>query len=66
MYNIALAKLASSGEIECAWDSDINDMIFWVTDSSAKYKASKNNEVNHESNVTRTSKTNRSPKRKNT
>jgi len=27
--NVGLAKLAAEGCLECAWDSDANDMIFW-------------------------------------
>ena len=28
--NVGLAKLAATNEIECAWDNDINDMVFWT------------------------------------
>lgn len=29
IYNVGLAKLAAAGQIECAWDSDANAMMFW-------------------------------------
>lgn len=27
-----LAKLASEGHLECAWDDELNDMVFWLPD----------------------------------
>jgi hypothetical protein len=38
--NVGLAKLAAAGELECAWDSNINSMIFW-------YAERKSNEREH-------------------
>lgn len=29
IYNRSLSQLASSDNIECAWDDDSNEMIFW-------------------------------------
>ena len=29
IYNRSLSVVASSGEIECSWDDNFNDMIFW-------------------------------------
>jgi len=29
IHGVGLAKLASKGLIECAWDNDINGMVFW-------------------------------------
>lgn len=29
IHNIGLAKLAGQNLLECAWDSDLNEMIFW-------------------------------------
>lgn len=29
IYNCGLSKLAVSGHLECAWDNDKNEMIFW-------------------------------------
>lgn len=30
IHNIGLAKLAAQGLIECAWDDNSNEMIFWA------------------------------------
>lgn len=30
IYNSGLSKLASQGHLECAWDGEKNEMIFWV------------------------------------
>lgn len=32
MYGVALAKLAGKNMIECAWDDDVNEMVFWISD----------------------------------
>ena len=29
IYNRSLSQVASSGKIECAWDDNSNEMIFW-------------------------------------
>jgi hypothetical protein len=29
IYNVGIAKLAAAGKIECAWDSEENEMVFW-------------------------------------
>lgn len=33
IFNVGLAKLAANGFIECAWDDDNNEMIFWASDT---------------------------------
>lgn len=30
IYNCGLSKLASKNLLECAWDSESNEMIFWA------------------------------------
>lgn len=30
LYGVGLAKLASKGFVECAWDNDSNEMVFWL------------------------------------
>jgi hypothetical protein len=30
IYEIGLAKLAAEDKIECAWDEETNDMVFWA------------------------------------
>lgn len=32
VQNGALARLAADGFLECAWDEELNDMIFWLAD----------------------------------
>lgn len=29
IHNVGLAKLASLDIVECAWDNDLNEMVFW-------------------------------------
>lgn len=31
IYSTILAKLVSVGLVDCAWDNEINDMIFWLS-----------------------------------
>lgn len=38
--NIGLAKLAAKGFVECAWDDDVNEMVFW-------YNGEKNESTNN-------------------
>ena len=33
IHNVGLAKLAGNDDIECAWDNDANDMVFWSKES---------------------------------
>jgi hypothetical protein len=30
MHNVGLAKLAAKGLVECAWDNQTNEMVFWA------------------------------------
>lgn len=34
LYGVGLAKLAAKGYVECAWDNDHNEMVFWLSDKS--------------------------------
>ena len=29
IHNVGLAKLAAQDLVECAWDSELNEMVFW-------------------------------------
>jgi hypothetical protein len=29
IHNVALAKLAAQDLVECAWDDELNEMVFW-------------------------------------
>lgn len=33
LYGVGLAKLSAKGIIECAWDNDLNQMIFWHSEN---------------------------------
>ena len=35
VQNGALSKLAAEGYLECAWDDDLNEMVFWLVDEPA-------------------------------
>lgn len=41
LYEVALAKLAAKGLIECAWDDDSNDMVFWLANKDKTTISSK-------------------------
>jgi hypothetical protein len=30
IYNVGVSKLAAEGHLECAWDDEKNEMIFWA------------------------------------
>jgi hypothetical protein len=30
LYNVGLAKLAAADKLQCAWDDESNEMVFWV------------------------------------
>lgn len=39
IYQVALSRLASNGYIECAWDDDSNEMVFWIDSQSEGHKS---------------------------
>ena len=39
IYNSGLSKLAASGALECAWDEDKNEMVFWSRGAADRPKA---------------------------
>ena len=45
IYDVGVAKLAAENKIECAWDDDLNKMIFWIpkNDKSSKRTNKKRN-----------------------
>lgn len=34
IHNVGLAKLAAQDLVECAWDNESNDMVFWAKEKS--------------------------------
>lgn len=59
LYNVGLAKLAAAGKVECAWDNEINEMVFWLPSSELTLKNSDDNETKPKRKST---KRNRKPK----
>lgn len=41
IYGVGLAKLAAKGHIECAWDDDVNEMVFWLPEKDKTTKDAK-------------------------
>jgi hypothetical protein len=41
LYNRSLSRVASSGDIECSWNNDINDMTFWHPESNQTFNTIK-------------------------
>jgi hypothetical protein len=39
LHNVGLAKLAAAGRVECAWDSKLNEMTFWLPSSELTLKS---------------------------
>lgn len=33
MFNVGIAKLAAKGLVECAWDDETNEMVFWANNN---------------------------------
>ena len=47
LYEVGLSKLAAKGFIDCAWDDDSNQMVFWLANkekTSISAKPSKDND----------------------
>ena len=38
IHNIGLAKLAAKNLVECAWDDEANEMVFWANSTTKKRK----------------------------
>ena len=39
IYQVALSRLSSNGYVECAWDDDSNEMVFWIDSQSEGHKS---------------------------
>jgi hypothetical protein len=51
IYGVALSRLASKNLIECAWDDEENNMVFWVSHNGENDEPkSRSNNTNSESN----------------
>lgn len=49
IHNAGLAKLAAQGLIECAWDSNLNEMIFWSNETIGNSKTPQKRKSNGQS-----------------
>ena len=38
IHNVGLAKLAAQDLVECAWDNELNDMVFWAKETQKNDK----------------------------
>jgi hypothetical protein len=38
IHNVGLAKLAAQDLVECAWDDEYNDMVFWAKEKTKNAK----------------------------
>lgn len=36
LYSVGLSRLAAKGLVECAWDDEANEMVFWLSDAGEK------------------------------
>ena len=43
LYEVGLCKLAAKGLVDCAWDNDSNEMVFWLPNKDIHAKPSKGN-----------------------
>jgi hypothetical protein len=39
IHNIGLARLAAQDSIECAWDDETNEMVFWAKETKKEKKS---------------------------
>ena len=39
IHNVGLAKLAAKDLVECAWDDECNDMVFWIKQKETNDKS---------------------------
>lgn len=45
IHNCGLAKLAGNDMLECAWDSESNEMVFWIKDQPPITKTNNDNKT---------------------
>ena len=50
LYTVGLSRLAAKGLVECAWDDESNEMVFWLSDAGEthiKNRPSNNHDRGH-------------------
>jgi hypothetical protein len=63
LYNASLARLAANDEVQCAWDDDLNEMVFWIPEAEVK-KLLESEQKASDATKPKSIKANRKPKRK--
>lgn len=58
IYNCGLAKLAGNDMIECAWDNECNEMVFWIKNINNPSDTTTNNHDTTSKKSTRTKRKN--------
>lgn len=49
LNNISLAKLASNNILECAWDTNLNEMVFWYPSQEVQTNGKRTNSIRNKS-----------------
>ena len=63
LYNASLAHLAGNDEVQCAWDDELNEMVFWIPEAEVK-KLLESEQKASDATKPKSIKANRKPKRK--
>ncbi len=63
LYNASLARLAANDEVQCAWDDELNEMVFWIPEEEVK-KLLESEQKASDATKPKSIKANRKPKRK--
>ena len=48
LYGVGLSKLAAKGYVDCAWDDEANEMVFWLVNKDKTQIPAKPSEGNYE------------------
>jgi len=48
LYGVGLAKLASKGFVDCSWDDEANEMVFWLANKDKTNIPAKPSQDNNE------------------
>jgi hypothetical protein len=48
LYEVGLCKLAAKGFVDCSWDDDSNEMVFWLANKDKTEIPAKPSKDNHE------------------
>ena len=64
LYNASLARLAANDEVQCAWDDELNEMVFWIPEAEIKKLLESEQKAPADATKPKSIKANRKPKRK--